>query len=412
MTDPYYDQVSLLLHFDGTHGSTTFTDSSPRAKSALAVGEAALTTAQMRFGSACLSLSGGYVDIPTSADFGFGTGEYTIELWVKTVQNGSYTLLRIRNGGGQIDLDLGVVMFSTGAVSLEGSIPVNDGQWHHIAVTRGPDYVRLFVDGIQEQQDSTLWEVFPPSDITLGALIEEDEPVRHFIGQVDELRITKGVARYTAAFTPPTGPFPPTPSQTVTVAAAAPSLLSQPAVVVTTEGATPSPTGFLAAPLRPVRFGLASVELGMPPGGIALQAASLRPVRFGRPALQSHLQAGSVQSLVSARFGTPRCAVAMPAASMRAGAFGVPSLGARAPALPLRPTRFGTPRLGLQFQAAPCSGPRFGVPRVLLAGVSLQAESLAPVRFGVPALGGIALRARPLRSVRFGRPAANRESAC
>jgi len=366
----------------------------------------------MKFGGASLSLSGGYVAIPSSTDFGFSTDQFSIEMWVRTQQNGYYALLYAEDGGWQLGIDLGAVTFSTGATSLEGTIPVNDGQWHHIAVTRGPDYVRLFVDGVEDQQDSTLWENFHPTRVALGAAFYDGEPERHFIGQVDELRITKGVARYTAGFTPPTEPFPPVPVQTSTIIASAPSPLAAAAAVVTAGGQPGPSTGFAAASLRPTNFGLASVEQGMPPGGIALQAAALRPVRFGMPALQAHLQSGPVQSLVPARFGTPRCAVALPAASLRAGTFGIPSLAQGAAVQSLRSARFGTPRLALQFPAAPCRSPRFGVPRVLLAGVSLQAESLAPVRFGVPVLGGMALRARPLCPVRFGRPGLDRGSAC
>jgi hypothetical protein len=78
--DPNYASVSLLLHMDGTNGSTVFTDLSPVPKVVTRFGDAQISTAQSKFGgsSAYFDGTGDYLTVASSADFGFGTGDFTI----------------------------------------------------------------------------------------------------------------------------------------------------------------------------------------------------------------------------------------------------------------------------------------------------------------------------------------------
>ena len=85
--DVYYPQTSLLMHFNGTNGSTTMTDNSKNNFTATATNGAALSTAQSKFGGASLFLDGtnDYVSIPNNAEFNFASGTFTIEFWVELV---------------------------------------------------------------------------------------------------------------------------------------------------------------------------------------------------------------------------------------------------------------------------------------------------------------------------------------
>jgi hypothetical protein len=83
-TDPYRSQVSLLLHGDGTNGSTTIVDSSPSPKTVTAVGDAQISTAQSKFGGASIAFDGNgdYLDASSSNQYAIGTEDFTVEGWV------------------------------------------------------------------------------------------------------------------------------------------------------------------------------------------------------------------------------------------------------------------------------------------------------------------------------------------
>ena len=216
--DPYWGNVVSLIHFDGADASTTFTDQ--KGKSWTATGNAQLDTAQFKFGTASLLLDGTTDKIQTasSSDFDFGTGAFTIECWVRpaVLYFGAFISRRTFSANGWV---LG--MFDDGSVALRAKIGaaysdtylrsaagvLTAGVWSHVALTRtGSDWY-LFVDGVVVD---TLTNA--------GALHDQAESVRigvannasewDYNGHIDEVRITKGVARYTAAFTPPSAPFP------------------------------------------------------------------------------------------------------------------------------------------------------------------------------------------------------------
>jgi hypothetical protein len=102
VSDLYYDNVALLLPFDGADGATAATDYSPTPKTVTFAGNAQLDTANKKWGNASLLLdgTGDYLSIPDHADWDLGTGDYTVEAWVYladttgsgvVVQIGTYT---------------------------------------------------------------------------------------------------------------------------------------------------------------------------------------------------------------------------------------------------------------------------------------------------------------------------------
>ena len=82
--DEEFGNVSLLLHGDGTNGSTTIVDSSSSTKAVTAFGDAQISTAQSKFGGASIAFDGNgdYLTIPPSAKFEFGTDPFTVEFWI------------------------------------------------------------------------------------------------------------------------------------------------------------------------------------------------------------------------------------------------------------------------------------------------------------------------------------------
>jgi hypothetical protein len=155
--DEYFDNVSLLLHGDGTNGSTTIIDSSPSPKTVTAVGNAQISTAQSKFGGASILLDGSfdYLSVATSADLGFGTGDFTIETWFWRAGSGQQhiyegrrnttvnTPLLYLNGSTQL------TYYANGAVRISSTSVPPANTWCHVAVCRGSGSTRLFLDGVQ-----------------------------------------------------------------------------------------------------------------------------------------------------------------------------------------------------------------------------------------------------------------------
>ena len=209
--------AALLLHFDGTNGSTTFTDSSPNALTVTANGNAQISTAQSKFGGAS-----GYFD--GSSDLGFtptdatrfGTGDFTVEFWLYITgsPNDNQVVISFcawpNTSGFVINYSNTTLGVFTGGFTDSFFYPrPASNSWHHCAVCRTSGSVVLYIDGVETPPASTtgslagnytdgLQYVGRPTDVNYYKLN----------GYIDELRITKGVARYTANFTPPTAPFP------------------------------------------------------------------------------------------------------------------------------------------------------------------------------------------------------------
>lgn len=216
--DAYFSSVSALLHFDGTDASTVVIDNSHNAYTFTAVGAAKLTTVVSRFGGACLDLSsGGYVQCPASSDFAFGTGDFTIEFWAWKSANGpggyDTACTTDTSNGSAVDgwsLELstsrGFLLTSAGvSVVAYGSAAPNDSTWHHWAVTRAGTTLRIFKDGYVVATAAHSGNIAGSGKFGVG---RNDVATSYpFNGYIDELRITKGVARYTADFTPPTEAF-------------------------------------------------------------------------------------------------------------------------------------------------------------------------------------------------------------
>jgi len=219
--DQNFADVSLLMHMNGTNASTTFTDSSSNAFTATAYGNAQISTAESKFGNASGKFdgSGDYVQITSATALELGAGDFTIELFY--YHDGGNQQYAGLVGKGAVSstasdawtLEFGGsgLIFVPWAQSTQTVTCVEPSQdvWHHVAVTRSGSTLRLFVDGVQESSNTVSFTVATnnsgPVVIGGGAYAPT---TRSFSGYIDELRITKGVARYTANFTAPTAPFP------------------------------------------------------------------------------------------------------------------------------------------------------------------------------------------------------------
>ena len=211
--DIYYPSCSLLLHFSGSNGSTTFTDNSPRTKTATSNNGAVISTAQSKFGGTSGFFDGtnDYVSIPNNAEFNFASGTFTVELWAyfSSVfdQRVLVTNYQDATNGWVLQLLNGIVNvnLSGNGQDIIGTTTILANTWYHIAVSGTAGSYKLFLNGVQEGSTYTGGTTLTStSALTIGQIISSG----YFIGYIDELRITNGVARYTASFATQSIEFP------------------------------------------------------------------------------------------------------------------------------------------------------------------------------------------------------------
>ena len=212
-TDPYGSNVSLLLHADGAEDSPVFTDSSLNNLSITAIGNARVKTGTKKFGSgaAYFDGNGDYLTVPNSQAFNFGTGDFTLEAWIYiTSLNANNGIFGTPQGGLAFAVNNNNRLFAdhanVGGSPVFGTTPLSANTWYHVAVSRSNGIARTFINGVIESSGS--WNAnFTSSSLSIIGNLETLN-TWPFNGYIDDLRITKGVARYTSNFTPPTSPFP------------------------------------------------------------------------------------------------------------------------------------------------------------------------------------------------------------
>ena len=210
-----------LLHFDGANDSQVFTDMSGKVWTAAA--DAKLKTATKKFGasSAYFDGTGDHISTPDHVDFTVGSGDYTVDFWFNAVgTTGSAIFYGQSDAAGNSSSQsiIGRFLatnqlsaeFSNGSASLVAYSPtvtVTDGVWHHYAAIRygnnlycaidGTLGVALSVTGQSVNDSSTIFCIG-----TMGLKTTND-----YTGYIDEFRFSKGIARWTTNFTPPSRPY-------------------------------------------------------------------------------------------------------------------------------------------------------------------------------------------------------------
>lgn len=206
---PPFVPTKALLHFEGTNGSTTFTDE--LGHTFTAQGAAALSTTKSKFGGSSLrpGAAGTTAGItsPDHTDYRL-TGDFTIEFWMNADNSSQSTFMLSKGSQATIQWWGGTLKVTgdQGAITgLTGVPTYTPGTWMHVAVTKESGVWRLFANGVK------LAEV--TSSYTFGttastALVIGGGSTLTFQGYLDEFRIVKNKALYTAAnFTPPAAPF-------------------------------------------------------------------------------------------------------------------------------------------------------------------------------------------------------------
>lgn len=215
--DPNFAFNSLLLHGNGANGSTVITDSSGSPKTVTPFGNAQISTAQSKFGGSSIAFdgTGDYLIAPAGDAFNFGTLPFTIECWVwrKAGIVANQTIFSQRTATSGVTFLIGTsdsirAFFGAGFGAVTSPIAVPAEAFAHVALTY-PGFggaFTLWMNGQNVASSSPFGHVF--EDNVAPFIGARPTTTENLNGYIDDLRITKGVARYTSNFTPPTAPFP------------------------------------------------------------------------------------------------------------------------------------------------------------------------------------------------------------
>lgn len=232
--DPNFADVSLLLHMDGSNGSTTFTDSSSNGLATSAIGDAAVSTAQAKFGESVYldgiafgtgSNTYDAISITNSnSAMTLGTGDFTVEMFFYPWNNpalGSSNSYNLNNFGTFFTGGTNALMlryhssYSSIVVGFEGvaydiipspALLPTENSWNHIAVVRDSTSLRLYLNGSLGGEATGTAATRNYTELNkIGQYSTTQFPLQ---GYLDEFRVTK-VARYTgSSYTVPTEAFP------------------------------------------------------------------------------------------------------------------------------------------------------------------------------------------------------------
>jgi hypothetical protein len=210
--------TKVLLHANGADTSTTITDES--GKSWTASNHAQIDTAQSKFGGASLLFDGSddYVSASDSDDFYFD-GDFSIDFWGRVhawnsagywsvvasqyANSTSYWLAGIINDSGAYKLSFQFYSGGSGRLIQSDALTINLDTWYHFAICRSGNNYYFFQAGtLKKTVASTYAHSNVGASLAVGARIGW---TWHFWnGHIDEFRLSKGIARWTESFTPPT----------------------------------------------------------------------------------------------------------------------------------------------------------------------------------------------------------------
>lgn len=186
----------VIISYPDTYAAPTATTGSP-------------TVSTSGAGSISFNGSNQYLVYPSSTNYAFGTGDFTVEMYVYR-SNTSGIMLDARSGAlsetwAMYCRSNTKLAWYTGPLDIEtpSDIPLNT--WAHVAVCRSGATTRLFINGNLETSFTDITNYTTTSTLKIG--VSANLFGSFFGGNMSSIRITKGVALYTASFTPAPAPL-------------------------------------------------------------------------------------------------------------------------------------------------------------------------------------------------------------
>lgn len=241
--DPFFDNVVLLLHVDGTNGQTTTVDSSIVNNVVSINGAGSLSTVSPKFGTASFfrPSSSGANDAVVSAialnsplDILPGNVDFTIEGWIN-ISSGGHLSIAVDYGGDQVSFggasgsialqvpvgtSVSVFLGTTAVDSVThvawqplsvGVANISTGQWYHWAIQRVNGFAQVFFDGVGSSINSSAWRNYTRPSLGSFAAFGYTASISSVDAcRLDEIRVTRGIGRYSGStYTVPTAPTAP-----------------------------------------------------------------------------------------------------------------------------------------------------------------------------------------------------------
>lgn len=219
------DYTVLLLHFNGSNGSTSDHDYSQSRHTVAFLTNAEISTAASKFGGSSLYVddtTGSRVSMGDSDDWDFGSEPWTLECWFNLSQIGNNNMV-IAQKKSTADADnwWSILKNSSDLIEFRAHRAGSDvaryscsptlaaATWYHLVYEYDGSDIRCFLDGIEQTLTETTayggTMPTPNAPLTVGSDGDSNSP---FHGYIDEVRVSKGVARYTENFQPQTRQFP------------------------------------------------------------------------------------------------------------------------------------------------------------------------------------------------------------
>ena len=210
----------VLASNDGTYvyitgkGTGEFVTTTKAAKTTSRFGDSQIDTAQKKFGTASILLDGteDNVKVPTSDDYGFGTSNWCLEAFIRPNSvTGTQHIFDLRDASStdtapKLYLNGSTLHFGVGNASVRSGGTLSTGTWYHVAVARNGGTTKLFLDGVELGTGADTNDYGSTKPVVVGSDYQAS-PTEAFNGWIDEVRISKGAARFTGAFTPTTGEY-------------------------------------------------------------------------------------------------------------------------------------------------------------------------------------------------------------
>ncbi|BFT94891.1 MAG: hypothetical protein MNSN_09910 [Minisyncoccus archaeiphilus] len=212
--------LALLMHMDGVNNGTVFYDQT--GKIVTRYGDSKTVTGSKKFGLASAYFDGvdDYLSLGDASGFNFGSDLFTVDFWVNLPSVGTNYYGMIGNGdwynynGWTIGCSSsGQILFcANGSMACFDSVnPISANSWHHVAVVReglGTNQTKMYIDGVLASQGTIPAINNPNLPFSIGRWGSNWNGGFYYLnGNLDEIRIAKGVTYWTSNFTPPNNSY-------------------------------------------------------------------------------------------------------------------------------------------------------------------------------------------------------------
>jgi hypothetical protein len=184
----------------------------PSSTAIAQTGTPIISTAQQKFGISSLYLDGSsYVTVASDARFAYNAEDFTIEFFWRPTALGTQQVLidqRSTANDAAIYLEMNtsgnIRLFVNNSYQITSSVACSAAAWNHVAISRASGVTRMFVNGTLTPTTYTDANTYAARPITIGASFTGGTLAT---GYIDEVRVSRGVSRYTTTFTPTSSAF-------------------------------------------------------------------------------------------------------------------------------------------------------------------------------------------------------------